>query len=121
MILVVEDDADTREALSEILDCAGYSVALAENGLRALESVQRDLPALILLDLSMPVMDGLTLLSNLRKRSELANVPVIVMSANAKGNGRRQLPPNVVEVLSKPIDVRYMMQLVKKHSADHLH
>jgi CheY-like chemotaxis protein len=122
-ILIVDDDRGTREALCEILDDAGYSVLPAENGLLAFESVAKAgvTPALILLDLAMPVMDGFTFLSIVRQHSQLAQVPVIVMSGDAKAPRLRvERPANVMEVLSKPIDVRQMMELVRKHAGQML-
>jgi CheY-like chemotaxis protein len=118
-ILIVEDDGGTREALCDLLDDAGYSVLSAENGLRALESVEATgtTPALILLDLAMPVMDGAAFLSQIPLHSQLSSVPVIVMSADAKASILRVArPQNVREVLPKPIDVNCMMELVRKHS-----
>jgi CheY-like chemotaxis protein len=68
-ILVVDDDSDAREALGELLKQRGYSVVCAENGLAALDEIRtrRVPPALILLDLSMPVMDGRTFLRRARE------------------------------------------------------
>lgn len=118
-ILLVEDDGGAREALREILNRAGYSVLPAENGMRALESVEAigATPTLILLDLSMPVMDGMTFLARIPKHAQLASVPVIVMSGDARAPLLRAArPDNVREVLPKPIDVSRMMELVRKHS-----
>jgi len=123
-ILIIEDDTGTREALCEILDDAGYSVLPAENGLRALQSVEAtgETPALILLDLAMPVMDGMAFLSQIPEHARLAAVPVIVMSADSKAPRLRvERPGNVMEVLPKPIDVPRMMELVRKHTAQSPH
>jgi DNA-binding NtrC family response regulator len=118
-ILIVEDDNGTREALRAILDDAGYSVLSAENGLRAFESVEAAgaTPALILLDLTMPVMDGMAFLSQIPAHAQLARVPVIVMSGDSRAPMLRyEGPDNVMEVLPKPIDVSRMMELIRKHS-----
>jgi CheY-like chemotaxis protein len=118
-ILIVEDDSGTREALGEILNHAGYSVLSAENGMSALESVEATgaTPALILLDLAMPIMDGLAFLSHIPDHAQLASVPVIVMSGDSRAPLlRAERPDNVMEVLPKPIDVGRMMELVRKHT-----
>jgi two-component system, chemotaxis family, chemotaxis protein CheY len=103
--------------LGEILGDAGYSVLSAENGRCALESVAatRTTPALILLDLVMPVMDGWAFLSRIPEHAHLASVPVIVMSGDSRAPQLSQRHHNVMEVLSKPIDVSQMMELVRKH------
>jgi CheY-like chemotaxis protein len=116
-ILLVEDDSGAREALCEILNHEGYSVLPAENGMRALQSVEATgtTPALILLDLAMPVMDGVAFLSQIPDHAQLASVPVIVMSGDSRALLRAERPDNVREVLPKPIDVSRMMELVRKH------
>ena len=118
-ILLVEDDSTAREALHEILNRQGYSVLPAENGKRALESVEATgaRPTLILLDLAMPVMDGAAFLLQIPKYATLASVPVIVMSGDSKASRlRAERPDNVMAVLPKPLDVSRMMELVRKHT-----
>jgi CheY-like chemotaxis protein len=118
-ILLVEDDNSAREALHEILHAAGYSVLPAENGKRALESVQTTAatPKLILLDLAMPVMDGMAFLSQVPRYAKLANVPVIVMSGDSRVFRLSAEPTgNVRAVLAKPLNLGRMMELVKKHT-----
>ena len=89
----------------------------AENGMRALESVAATgaTPALILLDLAMPVMDGLAFLSKIPEHAQLARVPIIVMSGDSRAPQlRAEQPDNVMEVLPKPVDVERMMELVRR-------
>jgi CheY-like chemotaxis protein len=118
-ILVVEDDSTAREALHEFLNYEGYSVLPAENGKRALESVEASgaNPTLILLDLAMPVMDGAAFLSQVPKYARLASVPVIVMSGDSGAfRLRTERADNVMAVLAKPVDLRRMMELVRRHT-----
>lgn len=118
-ILLVEDDNSAREALHEILNHAGYSVLPAENGKHALDSVEATgaTPRLILLDLAMPVMDGVAFLSEVPRYAKLARVPVIVMSGDSRASRlRSEQLGNVMEVLAKPLDLSRMMELVKKHT-----
>lgn len=81
-ILVVEDDPDIAESLSDVLESEGYVVVTAANGLEGLECL-RDIgkPCLILLDLMMPVMSGGEFLAVLRRDDRFASVPVVVVSA----------------------------------------
>jgi CheY-like chemotaxis protein len=82
-VLVVEDDADTREALARALKRGGYETASSDNGQTALAEMTRDRPDLIVLDLRMPVMDGLTFLEVIRGYVRWRNLPVIVVTAVA--------------------------------------
>ena len=80
-VLVVDDDIDVRETLGEILADKGYDVAMAGNGAEALEYLHTSrAPAMILLDLTMPVMDGWTFLAERNRDSSLRSIPVIVIS-----------------------------------------
>jgi CheY-like chemotaxis protein len=110
-ILVADDDIDIREAVTEALELSGYQVVAVENGKSALEKLDAGLrPALILLDLMMPVMDGLSLLQTLRARPELAPLPVIVFTA-AQGKA-----PAGVPFLHKPFNLMDLIAQVASHA-----
>jgi CheY-like chemotaxis protein len=79
-ILVVDDDDDFREALSEVLISAGYPVQRSKNGAEALERVGEELPGIILLDLKMPVLDGWGVIERLRADDKTRSVPVLILS-----------------------------------------
>jgi CheY-like chemotaxis protein len=80
-ILVVEDNAITREGLAAILANVGYAVTAAENGQRALELLREGLaPDLVLLDMLMPVLDGWHFIHQLHQSPGLAEVPVVVVT-----------------------------------------
>jgi CheY-like chemotaxis protein len=80
-ILVVDDDGDHRELLSEYLDTLGYRTRQAEDGRQALDMLEEDMPDAILLDLRMPVMSGWGLLEALKKLPSARNLPIIIISA----------------------------------------
>ena len=80
-VLVVDDDDDTRRRLRTVFERDGWSVSTAENGLKALDMVTHAPPKVILLDLTMPVMDGFTFLHELRLRPGCADIPVVVYTA----------------------------------------
>ena len=82
-ILVVDDDPIVRELFRRLLPRAGYAAVVATNGMDALAALENHAPDLVLLDLAMPKMDGLTFLQVLRQDSECKNVPVILISALA--------------------------------------
>ena len=80
-VLVVEDDLATREMFQRILSKEGWSVATAENGLAALTQVETHRPDLILLDLTMPEMDGFQFTAELRHRPAYREIPIVVVTA----------------------------------------
>jgi DNA-binding response OmpR family regulator len=80
-VLVIEDDADLREGLAAVL-APHYEVALAEDGARGLEVARRLLPALVISDLRMPVMSGIEVCRAIRAEQALADVPVIILTAD---------------------------------------
>jgi CheY-like chemotaxis protein len=101
-VLIVEDDAGTRELLRRLLESEGWTVAMAENGRIALEAMEGRTPALILLDLMMPVMDGCQFATELRKREAWRGIPIIVLTAkDLTAEDRRTLNGDVQGVLQK--------------------
>jgi CheY-like chemotaxis protein len=89
-ILVVEDDADIREAVTEILTSAGYTVAGAFNGIHAMEWIRsrpRQAPTLIILDFRMPIMDGRAFLSALANEPAHGDLAVLVFTATSSTDG----------------------------------
>ncbi len=115
-ILVVEDDSDLRSSLAEALEDEGCEVACATDGQDALRQLEgRDAtPAAILLDLTMPVMDGWTFRSHQRSDPRLAAIPTVVISA---AYGRD--PRNVAELapaafLSRPFDLGRLIDALKR-------
>jgi putative two-component system response regulator len=83
-ILVVEDNAATREALQVLLELDGYQVRVAENGLRALEVLRNEGITLILADISMPVMDGYEFYQQVRSQPEWLSIPFIFLTARGE-------------------------------------
>src|SRR5688572_8117033 len=80
-VLIVDDDVDLRQTIVEALTVVGYRVDEAANGAEALEVLGRRRPALVLLDLMMPVMDGWQFRFRQQQRADLAQIPVVLLSA----------------------------------------
>jgi CheY-like chemotaxis protein len=114
-VLVIDDDAEFREAVTALLVDEGFEVRTASDGGEALvqlENKENPPPDLVLLDLLMPTVDGREFLARRRKRPDLARLPVIVMSADEK---RRDVEwEGVVGVIPKQFDFAKLVWLVKK-------
>jgi CheY-like chemotaxis protein len=108
-VMVVEDDHDIRDALSIALTDAGYRVVDAQNGRVALDQLTAVEPSVILLDLMMPVLNGLEFLVEFRKNPRWAKIPVIVASAN-RGYDAGDL--GTFAVLRKPLDLDTLLESV---------
>ena len=110
LVLVVDDDADILDAICDILQGEGYRVARARHGIEALEQIDQELPAMILLDLMMPVMDGLAFAQALRTRPQGRKVPIVVISAD--GNPQKAAAVGARGFLAKPFDIDAMLSQV---------
>ena len=110
-LLIVEDDDGARAALGDILDYEGYPVALCSNGKEALDYLRsRPLPALIILDLQMPVMNGWQFCRERLKYAAIASVPIVVITAFQS--------PGVLDVdavIHKPIDIERLLSTVRHY------
>jgi CheY-like chemotaxis protein len=95
-ILIVEDDTTNREILARLLRRQGLSVLEADNGQLALQRIEERPPSLIILDLMMPVMDGLSFVQALRQHPEHHAIPVLILTA-------KELSPSERERLGEPI------------------
>ena len=101
-ILVVDDDAEVRASLSELLEEEGYRVRTASTGREALERCERHgAPDAILLDLQMPAMNGWEVCRALARRAAWARIPVVIISASIDVLP----PPSAAAVFNKPVDV----------------
>jgi CheY-like chemotaxis protein len=98
-ILVVEDEADIRAFLKDFLTLIGYRVTMADNGREALDILAQWRPDLVLLDVLMPVMDGLSFLKIRQADPSLRTLPVLVMTASVH---LRDVPPTADGVIPKP-------------------
>jgi CheY-like chemotaxis protein len=89
LILIVEDDQDAAMMMSEVLEAEGYRTATAFNGAEALEILNEcERPVLILLDMTMPVMDGWGFRESQLKQPELASIPVVTATADGDAKGK---------------------------------
>jgi len=115
LILVVDDSADNVAVLSLDLQQQGYRVVTATNGEEAISVASSTLPNLILMDISMPRLDGLGATRRIREKDALRNIPVIAVTAfGTEGFQRAAYDVGVSGYLTKPIDFTRMHQLVAR-------
>ena len=101
-ILLIEDDLDTRDMLARVLSGEGYAVKVAANGWEGLLAAENPPPDLILLDIMLPGMDGVSFMRSLRNTAALRNVPVIVVTALDVADVEQKMRSyNVAQIISK--------------------
>ena len=114
-VLVVEDYEDTREFMRFLLQDYGFDVAEATNGFEAIESVKKQVPDLILMDISMPGMDGLTAARKIREQSGSRKPPIIAITAYGESARRKALEAGCDASLSKPIDFEDLEPVLSRY------
>lgn len=114
-VLVVEDYDDTREFMKFLLQEYGFDVSEASNGYEAIEAVKRQVPDLILMDISMPGMDGLTAARKIREQNPASRTPIIAITAYGEAAKRRAIEAGCDVSLSKPIDFEDLEPVLSRY------
>ena len=106
-ILIAEDNAVNRELLRELLEVRGHTVVEACDGQEALRMIEQTRPDLLLLDIGMPLMDGMGVIRNVRESSRFASLLVVAVTAYAmRGDREKILSAKFDGYLSKPVNAR---------------
>jgi CheY-like chemotaxis protein len=120
-VLVVDDDADIRDSIGDILELRGYRVFRAANGREALERLRSGPPpCVILLDLMMPVLNGWEFREQQTSDVRLAGVPVVVISGDGSTD-EKAARIGVSEFLRKPLELSAILDVVRRHCAGNDH
>ena len=116
LILVVDDDPNSREIVQTFLESRGYDVVTAANGETALAAVQRGKPELILLDVMMPGMDGWEVARTLKDHADYAEIRVVMMTARSDFSDKQKgLQAGADDYLVKPIQLEDLGNTVKRN------
>ena len=115
LFLVVEDFEDSRFMMRRLLEMAGYSVLEASDGEQAVKMAVEARPSLILMDLSLPKLDGLAATRQIRKKKGLKKIPIVAVSAHDSPESRTEaLEAGCNEYVTKPIDFDHLHQLLRR-------
>lgn len=113
-ILIVEDNEKNRKLMRVILQNVGYETIEAEDGEQGVKLAKENIPFLILMDIQMPVMDGIEALRILRAELTTRDIPVIALTASAmRGDKERFLKEGFDGYISKPIDVKEFLKTIE--------
>ena len=114
-ILIVEDNEMNRDMLSRRLERKGFDVVMAEDGKVGVDMSKSESPDLILMDLSLPVMDGWEATSTIKADDETRNIPIIVLTAHAMaGDREKALEAGADEYDTKPIEFKRLLGKIKE-------
>jgi two-component system, cell cycle response regulator DivK len=115
-ILIVEDNPLNLELASDLLEASGFEVIWAQTGEGAIKLAQEAQPHLILMDLSLPGMDGIEATKALKANSQTSHIPIVAVTAHAmKGDEQKALAVGCEGYITKPIDTRMFPVLVLQH------
>jgi two-component system cell cycle response regulator DivK len=113
-ILVVEDNEDTRYLMRLALEALGYRVCEAEDGEQAIDMACREQPNAILMDISMPVLNGLTATARIREHDELRTIPIVAVTAHHEVELRDGAQAcGFTAYVTKPIDFKWLDELIR--------
>jgi CheY-like chemotaxis protein len=119
-VLLVEDTEDNRMMMRRLLELSGYQVSEAVNGLEAVNLAERETPNIILMDLSLPIVDGLAATRRIRQLPNLATVPIIAVSAHDTADFHAEaLAAGCDAYITKPIDYTELEDLISDLTARH--
>ncbi|MFN8596342.1 MAG: PAS domain S-box protein [Anaerolineae bacterium] len=118
LVLVVDDNEMNLQSIVDYLDAAEFRVSVARNGLEAIEQARTAQPAIILMDIQMPIMDGLEATRRIRADAALAHIPIIALTALAMAGDRdRCLAAGANEYLSKPVRLKQLVRTIEAQLA----
>jgi len=115
VVLVAEDNDYTLDTVSDYLEAKGYEVVVARNGEEAIARAREERPDVILMDVQMPVMDGVEAICHIRADPDLVQVPIVALTALAlPGDRDRCLEAGATVHLSKPIGMKKVVQVIEE-------
>jgi len=115
LVLVVEDYEDTRHFMRLALEGRGYRVCEAENGEQAVAVASREQPDAILMDISMPVLNGLTATARIRQQDAMRTIPIVALTAHKESDLRDGAQAcGFTAYVTKPIDFDWLDDLIRR-------
>jgi two-component system cell cycle response regulator DivK len=115
-VLLVEDFEDSRTGLSKLLQIEGYEVIEATDGAQAIDFAASTKPDLILMDLSLPVIDGLTASKRIKESDSTSGIPIIALSAHDMDDVQRMVTlAGCTDFMTKPVDFPALLDMLSRY------
>ncbi|MBU2574686.1 MAG: response regulator [Elusimicrobia bacterium] len=113
-ILIADDDSEMLDTLAELLEAEGYEVIQAENGLEAVESAKKELPALVMLDIHMPKMNGLKACKEIKTDQVTKAIPVVMLTVEGSiSEIQEAMSYGAKTYITKPSSKEEILKVVK--------
>ncbi len=114
-VLVAEDDFHIRQIIANKISNVGYIIFLAENGREAVDIARKEKPDIIIMDIMMPVLNGIDAIKILKQDQDLANIPILVLTAMAFGDDGEDLVAivGVDNIITKPFSPKELLDVIK--------
>lgn len=113
-VLIVEDNQDNRELVVKVLKRSGYLTVEAEDGEQAIEKAMSEKPDIILLDISLPKLDGYQVAAHLKGLEEFQEIPIVAFTAHAmKGDREKVIVAGFEGYISKPVNIRELPEQIR--------
>src|SRR5215470_6109839 len=113
-ILVVEDDADSRELLATVLEIEGFDVITAEDGRSGIKEAEAGRPDLIITDINMPELDGFMMAKILREQSDLRKIPILALTAYPQDIIQTPVAAGIDRILTKPMQIDSLVATINQ-------
>ena len=113
-VVVVEDNADMRDLLAEFLKMRGLIVITAEDGEAALPLIRQQQPDLVITDIDMPRLDGISMIRELRRLPETRDVPVLVLTAYRAKKANEAMEAGATQTAFKPVELEALIRMIKQ-------
>jgi CheY-like chemotaxis protein len=111
-VLVVDDDPAILEICSDLLQTEGYTVTVATNGQQALEQIRMNPPNVVLMDIMMPILDGVEACRQVKANPTTADIPVVLMSARTNLTRQSQDLASADALVAKPFDIDHLLNTI---------
>ena len=115
LVLLAEDETDLRKMMKILLELHGYDVIEAADGYEAVEKAVEEEPDLILMDIAMPVMDGIDSTRTIRRHEDLQGIPIVAVTAYGDFYSQRARNAGCIDVIQKPIDFSQLKPMVERY------
>ncbi|MFP4379308.1 MAG: PleD family two-component system response regulator [Candidatus Sumerlaeia bacterium] len=115
VIMVADDEEDIKSVLEMFLEAAGYDVVSAYDGLDAIEKIRESKPDLVLMDIMMPLIDGIEVVRQMKADDAIKDIPVIMLTAAAKSDMvDKAIQAGAVDYIQKPFEPEQVQGVIEK-------